>query len=297
MFGYIYKTTNLINGKLYIGKKKGKFTSVYLGSGVFIKQAIKKYNKINFTVEVLRWANTIVELNRLEEIYISIFRTKYGANKLYNIANGGGSTDKTKWMFYPDTLKKKCVRFEDIEGYIQQGWVIGANRRGKNNPMYGKGYLVSGDKNSSRRAAGPHHWSRIDSKVFICPICNKQLIVRNTDNRVCCSLDCRKKYNKIFKTCWIYNNTTNVIIKILESEFNKYKDLGYIQGRGEQFKNKCRESKFGYKNPMYVQREVRVCLYCKQSYSTKITSTQKYCSESCYHFGSTPWNKGKKIAC
>lgn len=35
MYGYIYKTTNLINGKIYIGQKKSeKFLGInYLGSG------------------------------------------------------------------------------------------------------------------------------------------------------------------------------------------------------------------------------------------------------------------------
>jgi len=37
MYGYIYETTNLINGKKYIGQSKGKFKPLYLGSGVVLK--------------------------------------------------------------------------------------------------------------------------------------------------------------------------------------------------------------------------------------------------------------------
>ena len=38
MFGYIYETVNLIDGKKYIGKhKSSKFDSKYLGSGTYIK--------------------------------------------------------------------------------------------------------------------------------------------------------------------------------------------------------------------------------------------------------------------
>ena len=50
---YIYKTTNLINGKIYIGQSIRKFSKSYLGSGVKILNAIKKYGKENFKVEIL----------------------------------------------------------------------------------------------------------------------------------------------------------------------------------------------------------------------------------------------------
>lgn len=42
---YIYKTTNLINKKQYIGKHIGKINDFYLGNGINIKAAIKKYGK------------------------------------------------------------------------------------------------------------------------------------------------------------------------------------------------------------------------------------------------------------
>jgi len=43
----IYKTTNLINGKIYIGQSF-KHNCKYLGSGIFLKRAIKKYGIENF---------------------------------------------------------------------------------------------------------------------------------------------------------------------------------------------------------------------------------------------------------
>ena len=54
MYGYIYKTTNNINGKIYIGQHKSNiFDSNYKGSGVRLADAIKKYGKDNFSVELL----------------------------------------------------------------------------------------------------------------------------------------------------------------------------------------------------------------------------------------------------
>ena len=50
---YIYLTTNLINGKKYIGKHYGEINDSYLGSGILIKKAIKKYGSNNFTKKIL----------------------------------------------------------------------------------------------------------------------------------------------------------------------------------------------------------------------------------------------------
>ena len=43
----IYKTTNLVNKKIYIGQDS-KNNPEYLGSGAIVKKAIKKYGKENF---------------------------------------------------------------------------------------------------------------------------------------------------------------------------------------------------------------------------------------------------------
>ena len=49
-FGFIYITTNWINGKRYIGQRKfSDGWTTYLGSGKRFKQALKKYGRKNFT--------------------------------------------------------------------------------------------------------------------------------------------------------------------------------------------------------------------------------------------------------
>ena len=49
-YGFVYITTNLINGKRYVGQKsfsstKGGKWQEYLGSGVALKHAVNKYGK------------------------------------------------------------------------------------------------------------------------------------------------------------------------------------------------------------------------------------------------------------
>lgn len=73
-YGYIYRITNLINDKTYIGqhkiKPKEKFLD-YMGSGRLIVRAIKKYGKNNFVKEIIEYSDSKDELNILERKYIS----------------------------------------------------------------------------------------------------------------------------------------------------------------------------------------------------------------------------------
>lgn len=93
MYGYIYKTTNLINGKIYIGQHKSQvFDKEYHGSGKLIRRAFEKYGIENFKTELIKWCETRSDINKYEKIYISI----YHSNDLtvgYNISKGGDGGD------------------------------------------------------------------------------------------------------------------------------------------------------------------------------------------------------------
>lgn len=96
----IYKTTNLLTGKFYIGKDE-KNNPKYLGSGVYLKRAIKKYGKSNFKKEILEKCKTIDELNESEKYWIKKSNAKILG---YNIADGGdGGKTGIPW-----NKDKKC---------------------------------------------------------------------------------------------------------------------------------------------------------------------------------------------
>lgn len=88
-YGYIYKTTNLLSGRFYIGQHRGEFCSSYLGSGVAINRAIKKHKRQSFKVECLVTANSRFDLDWLEKHLISEYRESGYRDILYNIADGG----------------------------------------------------------------------------------------------------------------------------------------------------------------------------------------------------------------
>lgn len=90
---YIYKITNLINNKIYIGQyrnSQNKF-HLYWGGGQLIKAAIKKYGRENFKKEIIVQGDFSINLtNDLEKHYIRL----YNSTNLeigYNLTPGGDS--------------------------------------------------------------------------------------------------------------------------------------------------------------------------------------------------------------
>lgn len=93
MWGYIYKTTNLITGKVYIGQhQRARFTTKYKGSGTLIKGAILKYGEHNFKVELLERCKDQQELDLREQYWIDYFHSREPAIG-YNQSLGGREND------------------------------------------------------------------------------------------------------------------------------------------------------------------------------------------------------------
>jgi group I intron endonuclease len=118
----IYKTTNLINGKIYIGQDS-KNNPEYLGSGTIIKRAINKYGKENFKKEILDICLDKEELDIKEIYWIKELKSIENG---YNISSGGNGclgckqSDETKEKrrlknigdknpMYDKTLPKKTL--------------------------------------------------------------------------------------------------------------------------------------------------------------------------------------------
>lgn len=108
---YIYKTTNLINGKIYIGlsEKSPEESKGYLGSGDSIKKSIIKYGASNFSKDILEegFSNRL-ELIQAEIKWINYFNStdkKIG----YNLSPGGDLN--------PDRMKKSIYQYS-LEGNL-----------------------------------------------------------------------------------------------------------------------------------------------------------------------------------
>lgn len=163
MYGYIYKTTNTINGKIYVGQKKSTaFVSTYFGSGKLIREALKKYGKQNFTLEILEECYSQEELDNKERFWINYFGLP-DISIGYNITIGGQSrfftgqkhSDQTRKKMsdralnrpHPPTtlgriyinngLENKCIEEQEVDKYLSSGWVVG--RLDRNLKIWNKG--------------------------------------------------------------------------------------------------------------------------------------------------------------
>lgn len=94
---YIYRITNKVNSKTYIGQHKyKKLDEYYMGSGVHLKRAQKKYGMENFKKDILVFNISKKEhADLLEKTFIASEREKVGVENCYNITDGGeGYTGK-----------------------------------------------------------------------------------------------------------------------------------------------------------------------------------------------------------
>lgn len=90
-YGFIYITTNILNGKRYIGQKKWDNASrwkSYLGSGYYLMKDIDKYGKENFNRDIVDYAFDLEELNKKERIWISEYDA-VNSTDYYNAIDGG----------------------------------------------------------------------------------------------------------------------------------------------------------------------------------------------------------------
>jgi hypothetical protein len=135
MTHFIYKTTNLVNGKFYYGKHStDNINDGYLGSGTLLKKAIQKYDKSNFSREILCFCDSESDVYELEELVVT--QVEVDDPMCYNLIPGGYigprlegenhwnygrvTSDETKNKIretykkkFPNSTKKERLNFTD----------------------------------------------------------------------------------------------------------------------------------------------------------------------------------------
>lgn len=122
-FHLVYKITNLVNGKIYIGKHSTKNPyDNYMGSGKRIELAIKKYEIKNFIKEILFCFDKEDDAFLKEaEIVNQEFIDR---NDTYNVILGGKGLQKSS---FPNEKTRNKIS-KALKGKMA----------GEKNPMYGK---------------------------------------------------------------------------------------------------------------------------------------------------------------
>ena len=201
MFYTIYKTTNLINGKFYIGKHQTKdINDGYLGSGKLLKRAVKKYGLENFHKEILHVCESEKQMNALEKILVVP-----DSELNYNLCDGGkGGFNyiyknklyvKAGWNHTQESKNKISLNHSDVSG--------------EKNPFYGKSLTEEHKKKLT--FAGKKHSIETIEKL-------KEVGKSKTGTK-----------SSQYGTCWITNGIENKKIKKETLDF--YLNQGYYKGR------------------------------------------------------------------
>ena len=134
-YNYIYIITNIVNGKIYIGKHStDDLNDGYLGSGKKLRLAKNKYGNENFKKEILAYADTEKTLNWLEKYYIRKYKSQ-NPEIGYNLTAGGDG----HLGYHPTeyTLKLYSLKRKGVKKSEQHKKKIGEGNRGEKNGMYG----------------------------------------------------------------------------------------------------------------------------------------------------------------
>ena len=144
MYGHIYKITNLLNHKVYIGQTKRDPDlrwKEYLRGGhvVALKEDFIKFGKQNFTFDVIDSATTYQELSEKEKAWVTKLESNnpkkgynrylggYGVSdyKWDEVSRKSASEDRkgSAWMHKED--QQSLVRKENINNYQKDGWEFG----------------------------------------------------------------------------------------------------------------------------------------------------------------------------
>lgn len=138
MYYTIYKTTNKINGKSYIGKHvTNNINDDYLGSGLLLNKAIKKYGRSCFEKKILYVYDNKHDMNSKEKELIN--ENVVTSADYYNIALGGQGGNIVFYDDNPDlpkikqNLKKGQAKIRNLKSENAKKY-----HRQKKIGMYGK---------------------------------------------------------------------------------------------------------------------------------------------------------------
>jgi len=222
MFYTIYKVTNKINGKIYIGAHETKnLDDGYMGSGKVIKLAQKKYGIENFEKEILEFFDDSEKMYEMESVLVTPkfvlkdnnYNILPGGHGGFNHINDGSkehieqcifagqqsskepALDRIKWLMENDKvwLDKKIKRFtKSLLSYYENGG-------------------ESGFKNKKHS---------IDTK--------RKIGIKNSINQT-------GKKNSQYGTMWIHSLKEKKSKRIKKEDFTIWETKGWLKGRKIKF--------------------------------------------------------------
>lgn len=223
MYYLIYKITNNVNNKIYVGKHKTENKNDgYMGSGTILNRAIEKYGIDKFTKEILFECDNEVEMNQKEaEIVDEEFVARLDT---YNVKLGG----QGGWDFCNNNTVMQSEK-------SKKAWI----KYGKSHPLINKHkqYL-----NSLTEEEWQEYKNKITNslKLFYQTHDSPFKGKKHTDKSKAKigranSIIQKGKNNSNYGKCWIFNEKLKENKSIRKEELQLWLDKGWLKGRKIKF--------------------------------------------------------------
>jgi len=137
-YHYFYKITNNINGHFYYGvHNTNNLEDGYMGSGIRLRMAYKKYGMENFSKEILKFFNSANEAFEYESEIVT--ETLVKDDNCYNIQEGGKGLHSINTVMAKNIYSNETFRCHKSDIRLQTGELVGIT----------KGMVVVKDKDNN----------------------------------------------------------------------------------------------------------------------------------------------------
>lgn len=223
MYYLIYKITNNVNNKIYIGKHQTENKNDdYMGSGKLLKRAIEKYGLDKFTKEILFECNSIEEMNQKEvEIVNEEFVSRLDT---YNVKLGGNGG----WDFCNKNSKLQSQK--SIKGWKKYGKthpVLQAFNQYYNTLTYDEYIELQQKISNGLKLYYQYNENPFKNKKHT----NESKAKIGKAN----SIKQKGELNSNFGKCWIYNEELKENKSIKKDTLNQWINNGWKKGRKMKF--------------------------------------------------------------
>lgn len=206
-YHFIYKTTNILSGKYYIGMHStDNLDDGYLGSGKRLRYSINKYGEENHSREILEFLDSRKELKRREEEIVNL--NEIAKIECMNLKVGGtggfSKTDATKGGYAFANRLKTDTDFRERHSKIASDNMSNGLVKKWKDPEYRNNML------SKINWTGKSHSEETKKKMS------------DSSNN-------KGENNSQYGTCWIYKDSINK--KIKKIDLGSYLELGWNRGR------------------------------------------------------------------
>lgn len=215
-YHYVYKITNLLNGKIYIGKHStSKIDDEYMGSGLLLDRAIKKHGIENFKKEIIQFFDTSEDAFLFEKSLVT--EEFVNSSETYNMMTGGHGgwysvnyTDEEKARINKQKSGSISLKKQWQDPVLREKMLKRTSETTKR--LHKEGRLHAPDW------TGKKHRDETKEKI------GKANAISQSGER-----------NSQYGTCWVHSIEEMVSKRIKKEDLEQWLSQGWIKGRKFKF--------------------------------------------------------------